>query len=181
MSNVCFYWKTFWSFWQENVTYIAPVILSVAALAACCSTLFSFLAVRTNERLTEARILFEFKARYNEREMGIALKELSEFKKKYGGRTVEKWVSLRKSKSRQWQKLESYRRHVSGYYTDICYLFNGKFISEKLVRILLLERGVNVFVHIVEPIERSFISGWDFTIYDKLKSLRMHDRTFTPY
>jgi hypothetical protein len=168
-------------YWQQNVTWIAPIFIAVAALAAAVSAAFSFLAMRTNKRLTEARILFDFKGRYNSDEMGKALRELAKFRERNGDQFVDNWISLQNAKDPIAEELDGYRRLISSYYTDLSFLLSGKFISKGLIKLLLVERGINVFVHVVEPFERKSISNWDFSVYDQLKSMKMHDSEFKAY
>lgn len=166
-----------------TIQLVSLSLLALSASAACFSAIFSLVAVKTNSRNTEARLFSDFKNRYNTEEMTVALRGLvSLLQNKNDNNFAERWVAGLSAGDSKALEIDGHRRHVSAYYTDLSYLFGANYISKRLVKLLLREKGISVFFRIVEPMERRLIPNLDVELYDRLRPLvPVHNREFAIY
>lgn len=124
------------------------IIATFAALASALGTVLTLLRLRLSE---QANFFLTMTARYNEPVMQEALSKLVQWYKENPRDFAERWASGMSSGAPEASTLDSYRRCVDRYFTDVSRLYQAGYIDKKLAALAINFAGLNVWYDVARP------------------------------
>jgi hypothetical protein len=156
---------------------LAIKISIIAAYAATASALVSFLMLFRMRRAEKAHFFLEITSRYNSQEMQDALQHLVIAYRSNSVDFTQQWVSQLNNGDNDAQLLNSHRRRVNRYFSDVAKLYSAGYIDRHLTGLLVDLPGLDIFVRIVVPMTQAlYDDSQDLSLKTFAKLRTQHGR-----
>lgn len=161
-----------------------PIFL--AALGSLTAAVAALLAVRTARAAMRMQIILDFAKRDASTELGIATKQLYEFRDKEPSTLVTRFAQMRDNANRSvadkvaWEEIDNARRIVHKFWLQLMQTRYAGLISDDEIITCFVKSQLETVVYILDPLEQAK-PGAAFTavLFDHYKELlKDYDRRF---
>jgi hypothetical protein len=136
---------------NDPVAFWTLVSATAALFAALYGFVFAIFTQAARLKADTARFFIDFSDRYNSPEVYKAMHTLRKFAEKFGDDFPNVYAKYYQSKNDEYLEIDSARRVINRYFTNVAEMrFNG-LISKSLAKMLLAHHGLNLYYAIVVP------------------------------
>jgi len=134
-----------------NLQFVAPLFISILAV------LTTYWSVQLFNRSIRIGLFLDFSKRYNSLEMRDAMTALAGLYVGAPDRSsfAETWYRAFLAQDATARQLDSHRRFINRYYSDLVRLFRFKTVNRKFIRMAGQQYALNVYFKVVHPMNES--------------------------
>jgi hypothetical protein len=143
--------------WKDilDVAFLVPLSVSLLAL------LVTYWTARIQNRTGLTSLFLEFSRRYNSSEMRESMISLANYYLAADNRSsfANDWYSAFVKREESARTLDSQRRLINRYYSDLIRLYRHKYVTRRFVLMAGNHYAINVYYKVVRPMNQIMFHG----------------------